>query len=318
MTMSLGPLTTSFTPPADCLTSTAIYWVNTASTFYWLHGQPMQSSCFPDNYSPYQNQYYSPGVCPDGYTKACESQTTSGASFTATHATCCPRGNFVCAQTSDSYSYPWGPTLGCQSVFRASTEIAFIKIDGTPSGGETPGTPRKLAPPGTVMAYGVAIQNSATTTTTTATTSDSSTSQTQTHTSDPIVASETATAQADGTSSGGIGAGGAAGIGIAAAVGIAGLSGAILWMIWSRRQEMRRRRATEQESQWSWSSSTAMSPCQPFVQVNSVPMELPNRSEPKEMPAESLGPAEKDGRGIYWHSSSKGFHKIASRDSNET
>ncbi|KAI1374846.1 hypothetical protein F4677DRAFT_158382 [Hypoxylon crocopeplum] len=312
--MSLGPLTTSFTPPADCTASSALYWVNTVSTFYWLHGPPLQSSCFPDSYSPYQNQYYSPGICPAGYTRACESVSTSGAVHAATRATCCPQGNYVCAQTSSSYSYPWGPTLGCMSVYRVNTELSFITINGTLEGGETAGELRSLRAPGTIMAYGVVIQNGAATTTgeasATATTSDSGL-----QTSSSVFASETASTTAtvgdsqvdSGSGSHGLSAGAAAGIGIGTAVAIMALGGVALWMFWSRRRK--RRQAGEEGAQasvtspGSWSSTTwATVPYsqRPAVQVNWQPTELANEGEPREMSAETRMPVEKDGRSLDW------------------
>ncbi|OTB04057.1 hypothetical protein M426DRAFT_321155 [Hypoxylon sp. CI-4A] len=241
--MSLGPLTTTFSPPADCVASSALYWVNTASTFYWLHGQPGQSSCFPDNYSPYQNQYYSPGICPSGYTRACEEEATSTGA--ATKATCCPQGNYVCAATSSSYSYPWGPTLGCMSVYLVNTETSFTTIDGTLAGGETAGEVKSLEAPGTIMAYGIVIQNTPAATTTTTDEAAAATA-TDSSSSDSSIASETAssTAAGDGSNSssgsgGGLSSGAAAGIGIGTAVGVLALGGAILWMFWSRRRKRR-------------------------------------------------------------------------------
>ncbi|KAI4866523.1 hypothetical protein F4820DRAFT_244971 [Hypoxylon rubiginosum] len=322
--MSLGPLTTSFTPPADCVASSALYWVNTASTFYWLHGQPLQTSCFPDNYSPYQNQYYSPGICPSGYTKACESLSTSGALATVTRATCCPQGNYVCASTSSSYSYPWGPTLGCMSVYRVDTETAFTTIDGTPRGGETAGTPMSIFAPGTIMAYGIVIRNSETATATTAAetttqpTSGSASDTLQTATS--ALASETASSstgvaaagetQAGSSGSGGLSTGAAAGIGIATAVGIMSIGGAALWTFWTRR---RKRKQAEEEraraamSPATWSATTWTTPLAPHphqraaIQVNWQPTELANEGEPREMSAEGrLLPVEKDGGSSHW------------------
>ncbi|OTA53696.1 hypothetical protein K449DRAFT_206795 [Hypoxylon sp. EC38] len=282
--MSLGPLTTSFTPPADCTASSALYWVNTASTFYWLHGRPGQSSCFPDNYSPYQNQYYNPGICPAGYTRACESASRGGDNIATIRATCCPEGNYVCASTSSSYSYPWGPTLGCMSVYRVDTETSFTTIDGTLSGGETAGSPRSLRAPGTIMAYGVVIQDTATSTAIVATSESAS---------NPGAASETApTASATG---------------IATSFGIMAIGGAILWMFWLRRRKRKQEIAAEHgrgnvvATPEAWSSTTWDTTAysqRPAFQVNWAPTELANEREPKEMSAESRMPAEKDGRSL--------------------
>ncbi|KAI0133417.1 hypothetical protein F4776DRAFT_135439 [Hypoxylon sp. NC0597] len=307
--MSLGPLTTSFTPPADCTASSALYWVNTASTFYWLHGRPGQSSCFPDNYSPYQNQYYSPGICPAGYTRACESASWGGDNIATTRATCCPEGNYICASTSSSYSYPWGPTLGCMSVYRVDMETSFTTIDGTLNGGENAGSPRSLRAPGTIMAYGIVIQNTATST------GDGAIVTTSESTSNPGVASETAPtasvtgdAQSNNSSgSSGLSSGAAAGIGVATSFGIMAIGGAILWMFWLRRRKRKQEMAAEHGrgnvvvTPGAWSSTTwdtTAYPQPPAFQVNWAPTELANEREPKEMSAESRMPAEKDGRSL--------------------
>ncbi|KAL7623634.1 hypothetical protein AAE478_005186 [Parahypoxylon ruwenzoriense] len=304
--MSLGPLTTSFTPPADCVTSSALYWVNTQSTFYWLHGRPSQSSCFPDNYSPYQNQYYSPGICPASYTRACEAPSSSDGTMVVTRATCCPQGNYVCAQTSSSYSYPWGPTLGCMSVYRVDTETSFTTVNGTLQGDETAGDLTSLRAPGTIMAYGVVIQNgpaTATMTEATATVTPGSVTDSSLQSQNSAIASETATAGSQSNSSsgggggGGISPGAAAGVGIGVAVGIMAIGGMLVWLFWARRrrgkQEAIARGTADGQSPSLWSSTTwvpAPAPAPyppPTVQVNWPPSELANEREPKEMSAET-------------------------------
>ncbi|KAI1214295.1 uncharacterized protein F4807DRAFT_120803 [Annulohypoxylon truncatum] len=318
--MSLGALTTSFTPPADCTASSALYWVNTDSTFYWLHGRPGQSSCFPESYSPYQNQYYSPGVCPVGYTRACESVSTGGDSSFTTTATCCPQGNYVCASTSSSYSYPWGPTLGCMSVYRVDTQTSFTTIDGTIAGDETAGSVTSLRAPGTIMAYGVVIQNGPATAT--ATSDATTTSGSQTSTSS--VASETASSAAASSTSHGLSSGAAAGIGIGTALGVMAIGGMILWLFWSRRK--RRTQIPQQELEaeapgrgavmtpGSWSDTTWSAtpyqhpppPQQPYphqptvIQANWPPTELAHNGTPVEMGDGNQMPAEKDGRSLHW------------------
>ncbi|KAI1106456.1 hypothetical protein F4804DRAFT_30122 [Jackrogersella minutella] len=309
--MSLGPLTTTFTPPADCTASSALYWVNTESTFYWMHGRPGQSSCFPDSYSPYQNQYYSPGICPVGYTRACESVMTGSGPSATTHATCCPQGNYICASTSDSYSYPWGPTLGCMSVYRVNTETSFTTIDGTIGGDETAGSATSLLAPGTIMAYGVVVQNTPSADGTT-TASDSS-SQTSSS-----IASETASTSDSSSGSHGLSSGAAAGIGIGAAVGAMAIGAVILWMFLSRRRKRREQekvelqQAAEEEqrramglSPGSWSETTYGAA--PFPQQQQAvpmnwppPMELASNVEPKEVSSENQMAVEKDGRSLNW------------------
>ncbi|KAI2632687.1 hypothetical protein GGS26DRAFT_87486 [Hypomontagnella submonticulosa] len=303
--MSLGPLTTTFTPPANCVASSALYWVKTSSTFYWLHGQPAQSSCFPDNYSPSQDQYYSPGICPHGYTRACESVSSTGGVVT-TRATCCPPGNYGCAPTSSSYDYPWGPTLGCQSVYRVATTTSFTTIDGTPRGGETAGTPVSLRAPGTIMAYGVVIRNKSSATATTSAPGNNSSQR-----PNSPIASETGTQQPNSSSSNGSGSeissGAAAGIAIGAALGVLVLGSAILWLFWSRWLRRKRREAGERaradaanQGNWWTGSPTQQQQQQQVVQINWPPTELAHEREPKEVSAEAQVPVEKDGKGLVW------------------
>ncbi|KAI1471161.1 uncharacterized protein F4812DRAFT_168383 [Daldinia caldariorum] len=307
--MSLGPLTTTFTPPADCIASSALYWVNTASTFYWLQGRPGQSSCFPDDYSPYQNQYYSPGICPSGYTRACESRAIEGETVVVTRGICCPQGNYQCAPTSSSYSYPWGPTLGCMSVYRANTEMTFTTINGTIRGDEEAGPLTSLFAPFTVMAYGVVIQSGPTTTTAggTATATPGSSP------GDSPPASETSPPtgedQSDSSGDTKLSAGAGAGIGVGAAFAVLALGAAVAWVFWSRRQRRRQEAAglqapTNIVSPSSWSSTTWGTPPntqQPMIQANWQPSELANEHGYKEMSAEPQVPIEADGRAVYQH-----------------
>ncbi|KAI0007537.1 hypothetical protein F4779DRAFT_591690 [Xylariaceae sp. FL0662B] len=307
--MSLGPLTTSFTPPADCLASTALYWVNTASTSYWLHGKPYQSSCFPANYSPYQDQYYTPGVCPGGYTQACGSLTSSGSAL-MTRTTCCPEGDYICAPSSSSYSDDWGPTLGCMSIFNTDLKTRFTTIaDSTLAGSETAGEETTVKPPGTIMAYGIVVENSITTTTVAANTAawtgrppwanrgswDGAHWSTAPSTPTPSGISETApptsTASPSSPSTAGLSTGAAVGIGVAAGVGVLGLASAIASMFWHRR---RKRLAAQSASNTQSDESTMYDSPKAWVQVNWPPSEVAASREPGELTAERE-PVEKDG-----------------------
>lgn len=90
MATSLGPLTTSFSPPAGCLASTVTWQLpNPSSTdSYFLQGRPSVARCFPDNYDPHTTAYYAPGICPSAYTAV---QNREGKSFSTTEVlTCCP------------------------------------------------------------------------------------------------------------------------------------------------------------------------------------------------------------------------------------
>lgn len=96
-TTNLGPLTTTFSPPSDCLSQTFRY---TRSDLLcgnthcgWLHlGNASDTRCVPSGYQALSNTdlFYAPGVCPKSYTAACSNVITSGTEV-QTIATCCPK-----------------------------------------------------------------------------------------------------------------------------------------------------------------------------------------------------------------------------------
>lgn len=119
--MSLGALTTTFTPPASCLSD--LSGTSWNGTVYYL-GPASTGSCFPENYEPPRSNYYSPGVCPYGYRSACSS--VSGAD---TVVTCCP-GTLTC----NARTVAWASTLGCNSGWNSpdvETISPLTVIDGT-------------------------------------------------------------------------------------------------------------------------------------------------------------------------------------------
>lgn len=80
--MATFNLTTTFTPPSECLTDVYRYNDNQ------LLG-PMTSICYPVGWTNTSTTFYSPGICPSGYTTACISANTAN-TVTETIATCCP------------------------------------------------------------------------------------------------------------------------------------------------------------------------------------------------------------------------------------
>ncbi|RFU26333.1 hypothetical protein B7463_g10006, partial [Scytalidium lignicola] len=103
---SAGPLTTTFTPAASC---THDFYTNVQSNYYSIGGQS-PSQCFPSGWAS-MSQYFSPGVCPDGYTQACYDWSASGTN-TETRATCCPTG-YEC-YTLQAFNFPG---QACVSLF---------------------------------------------------------------------------------------------------------------------------------------------------------------------------------------------------------
>lgn len=81
---NLGPLTTTFTPTGvDCQST---YLAANNDNRWIQYGQPDTTQCVPTSFTPFQEYYYSPGVCPSGYYYACE----AGVGTSSTQATCCP------------------------------------------------------------------------------------------------------------------------------------------------------------------------------------------------------------------------------------
>lgn len=88
-------LTTTFTPASSCtvdlynLPFTGLQCVEgtvaVPCVFMHLGVDTSTSACFPPGWSDATSAFYSPGICPLGYTEAC-SQVVG----TETRATCCP------------------------------------------------------------------------------------------------------------------------------------------------------------------------------------------------------------------------------------
>ncbi|KAF2399312.1 hypothetical protein EJ06DRAFT_531632 [Trichodelitschia bisporula] len=84
----IAPLTTRFTPPTSCATEYIIRETAPAVTYVFVGST---SSCYPPGYLSIT--YYSPGICPIGYTIAESStQTVFNRPITETQAYCCPTG----------------------------------------------------------------------------------------------------------------------------------------------------------------------------------------------------------------------------------
>ena len=75
-----GPITTIFTPPSTCLATTTLL-TDTYLLNHWLSGDP---NCYPSAteaesiwYSNWGGYYYSPAVCPSGWTTMTSLSTIS-------------------------------------------------------------------------------------------------------------------------------------------------------------------------------------------------------------------------------------------------
>jgi len=80
------PLTTIFTPTASCLSS-----IFQEDERYAVLGSPNNPEvCFPSGWAVGSANYFSPGLCPSGYTAACSSLNTLPNTAIETVVTCCP------------------------------------------------------------------------------------------------------------------------------------------------------------------------------------------------------------------------------------
>src|SRR5436190_5468627 len=89
-TPPVAALTTIFTPPASCLQTLFVQYYtqfqppNNFGNTHLTLGLMQMSQCFPISYSEQYHHsrvgYYSPAVCPSGYTSACDvfNITTNG------------------------------------------------------------------------------------------------------------------------------------------------------------------------------------------------------------------------------------------------
>ncbi|EJT82413.1 hypothetical protein GGTG_02386 [Gaeumannomyces tritici R3-111a-1] len=109
MATNIGPLTATFTPPAGCLQQiygTATTEIRgTASTGYKWHilGGTSAGDCYPQNFVPGPTAYYSPAVCPSGWSMA-SSTAEMVQTLTESRAVCCPS------------EYRYSPATGSESL----------------------------------------------------------------------------------------------------------------------------------------------------------------------------------------------------------
>lgn len=110
-------LTTTFTPASSCTNYHMLPYAasgfacmvgDQSSPCQYLHlGPSTTDGCLPSDWSTGTDAYYSPGVCPTGYTEACSNLVSVG-TVTETRATCCPRYDASCHQPfEDKTNDPW-------------------------------------------------------------------------------------------------------------------------------------------------------------------------------------------------------------------
>ncbi|PLB46485.1 hypothetical protein P170DRAFT_511244 [Aspergillus steynii IBT 23096] len=231
---SVRALTTTFTPAPTCTdnfymlpyaaSGFACMVGDTSSPCQYLHlGPSTASDCMPPDWSTGTDAYYSPGVCPTGYTEACSNLVSVG-TVTETRATCCP-SSYICQ--TDTY-WPWYADNGCTKIVD-STEVYTYTTDDPDDGLITTTSEDKYG----VNAYAVTIRYQSADKlppTTSATTTSAPTSTTSSTTS---TTSSAATSSPD---SSGLSSGAKAGIGVGVAAGVVLLLVAVGFWLFRRRK----------------------------------------------------------------------------------
>ncbi|KAI6081495.1 hypothetical protein F4821DRAFT_249206 [Hypoxylon rubiginosum] len=117
---NLGPLTTVFTPNGTDCTSTFLGENDTNTWIEYGAGGYLSTACLPSGFRASEAYYYSPGICPSGYTSACHTlHVSAGGSVTETEATCCPtHDSYTCRESRGNDPF------GCLSVFTGPKTFA--------------------------------------------------------------------------------------------------------------------------------------------------------------------------------------------------
>ncbi|KAK7744854.1 hypothetical protein SLS53_003087 [Cytospora paraplurivora] len=125
---NLGPLTTTYTATGANCQST--FWAANNDNAWLQYGQPVTAECVPSKFKPFEDYYYSPGICPSGYTYACE----AGVGTSTTQATCCPTG-YTCRSGIDRDTDPFA----CASTFTSNTylTVEYYKFTSQTGGSQT-------------------------------------------------------------------------------------------------------------------------------------------------------------------------------------
>jgi hypothetical protein len=130
---NIGPLTTTFTAPSSCtLISVELDGspTPTSTTYYNYVGKvwPSPLDCFPSGYpNAYTDRfsdYYSPGICPSGWTAY---PTSDFPDPSETTALCCPPGFMTLGDNPDVFT----SSFPCFTTYIASTPATALVISGS-------------------------------------------------------------------------------------------------------------------------------------------------------------------------------------------
>ncbi|KAI2472291.1 hypothetical protein F4781DRAFT_384045 [Annulohypoxylon bovei var. microspora] len=229
---NLGPLTTAYS--AGGTNCESIYLTNNDVLVYGTIDASL-SSCMPTSFVPWDGNYYSPGICPSGYTYAC----TAGVGNGGTAATCCPT-SYQCriGRQSDD-------PAACNSLMLTDSSFTISKYVSADSGTVSTITTKFYASGNWVFAKGVVVRRA----------SDDPVWDSITPTPSTLTKSSTTDAQSSiiptqkGTDSNidtaaGLSTGAKAGIGVGVSLGVLIITG----MIWAAYFIGRRKRQAVQEN----------------------------------------------------------------------
>ncbi|KAI1342360.1 hypothetical protein F5Y15DRAFT_301423 [Xylariaceae sp. FL0016] len=263
---SLGSLTTTFTPPPACSGVTDSLFITDVDTLHFnVQGPISTGECFPENYKTDDGAYYSPGVCPSGYSAACTNLFTQDDTVTETRYTCCP--------TKYAYTCQYNGHPGFGGCFHDMPTTAWTQQglwsinDGASSLVNITGTA------GAINAHSIQVRiggTSASTTSSGGSTSSitsSGTSPTAISTSTDaavaVTAAETATTTPSST---GLSPAARAGLGIGVALGIIALGLAVIFLFVKKRRRRpagARRLSSERKMPNNYHGGTGNGPNEP-------------------------------------------------------
>ncbi|KAI1339982.1 hypothetical protein F5Y15DRAFT_60683 [Xylariaceae sp. FL0016] len=225
-TGAIGPLTTPFVMAEACESQLeSVYKVMTPSGYELQQGPLGFSSCYPAGYSPSSKAYYSPGVCPSGFTPAC-SATNSIGSVTETIYTCCPTQYDYQCMTSPTYV--WQSTLGCTLPVTHGMNTTYYSLHVTNSSDPLYLTTSVADFMGGINAFAVQVRFQATDGV------SSSSSSTTGNAAVPTASDSNSSEASDGSS--GLTTGAVAGIGVAVGLVSLGIVGSLVFFFRRRRK----------------------------------------------------------------------------------
>lgn len=132
---------TSFTPAPTCFSElTDTYQIPSLST-PWNYktsgndiiGGPiiLESACFPLAWEPNPFQYFSPGICPYGYTAGCTSTISTEFELTETGAQCCPNSWTCDTEERGPASLDWLPWIASYPCIYYPSGIFTVTSTGS-------------------------------------------------------------------------------------------------------------------------------------------------------------------------------------------